>query len=179
MYEFLDKRYALALYKIAEEKNKVEEYLQVLREICGIIDNNKELHEIVEHPQISTNEKKAIFDRIFRGKIDDEILAFLKLLIDKGRILYLREKLNQMEKIHLNELNTIEGVVKSVIPLTDEEYKRLLDKLEKKYNKHIILERQIDKSLIGGLYVRVENEVIDGSIKSKYEDMRLLMLNKK
>lgn len=179
MYEFLDKRYALALYKIAEEKGKVDEYIQVIEQICDIIDNDKGLHQIVEHPQISTSEKKRIFDKIFKGKIDDEILSFLKLLIEKGRILYLREKLNQMKKIRLNKLNTVEGVVKSVVPLTDDEYNRLLEKLEKKFKKHILLNRQIDESLIGGLYVKVENEVIDGSIKTKYEDMRLLMMNKK
>lgn len=179
MYEFLDKRYALALYKIAEEKDKVNEYIGVIGEICDIIDNDEGLHQIVEHPQISTSEKKKIFEKIFKGKVDDDILAFLELLIDKGRILYLREKLNQMKKIRLKKLNTVEGVVKSVVPLTDDEYDRLLKKLEKKFSKHILLDRQIDKSLIGGLYVKVENEVIDGSIKTKYDDMRLLMINQK
>ena len=42
MYEYLDKRYALALYEVAEEKGKVEEYLNDLREICDLIDNNKD-----------------------------------------------------------------------------------------------------------------------------------------
>ena len=43
MFEYLDRRYALALYEVAEEKGKVQEYLNDLREICDLIDNNKEL----------------------------------------------------------------------------------------------------------------------------------------
>ena len=74
MYEYLDRRYALALYKVAEEKNKVDEYLQDLREICDIIDNNKELKAVIEYPQISTKQKKRIFIDIFKGKIDEYLL---------------------------------------------------------------------------------------------------------
>ena len=42
MYEYLDRRYALALYEVAEEKGKVKEYIQDLRDICNIIETNKD-----------------------------------------------------------------------------------------------------------------------------------------
>lgn len=178
MYEYLDRRYALALYKVAEEKNKVDEYLQDLREICDIIDNNKELKAVIEYPQISTKQKKRIFIDIFKGKIDEELLSFLLILIEKGRILYLREKLNQFEQINLEKKNIVIAQVKSVIEMTDEQTSKLKNKLEKMYNKTVIINHEIDKSIIGGLYVRVGNDVIDGSIKSKLDDMRALMLKR-
>lgn len=178
MYEYLDRRYALALYKVAEEKNKVDEYLQDLREICDIIDNNKELKAVIEYPQISTKQKKRIFIDIFKGKIDEELLSFLLILIEKGRILYLREKLNQFEQINLEKKNVVIAQVKSVIKMTDEQTSTLKSKLEKMYNKTVIIKHEIDKSIIGGLYVRVGNDVIDGSIKSKLDDMRALMLKR-
>lgn len=178
MYEYLDRRYALALYKVAEEKNKVDEYLQDLREICDIIDNNKELKAVIEYPQISTKQKKRIFIDIFKGKIDEELLSFLLILIEKGRILYLKEKLNQFEQINLEKKNVVIAQVKSVIEMTDEQTSTLKSKLEKMYNKTVIIKHEIDKSIIGGLYVRVGNDVIDGSIKSKLDDMRALMLKR-
>lgn len=178
MYEYLDRRYALALYKVAEEKNKVDEYLQDLRDICDIIDNNKELKAVIEYPQISTKQKKRIFIDIFKGKIDEELLSFLLILIEKGRILYLREKLNQFEQINLEKKNVVIAQVKSVIEMTDEQTSKLKSKLEKMYNKTVIIKHEIDKSIIGGLYVRVGNDVIDGSIKSKLDDMRALMLKR-
>ncbi|AIY84719.1 MAG: F0F1 ATP synthase subunit delta [Clostridium baratii] len=178
MYEYLDRRYALALYKVAEEKNKVDEYLQDLREICDIIDNNTELKAVIEYPQISTKQKKRIFIDIFKGKIDEELLSFLLILIEKGRILYLREKLNQFEQINLEKKNVVIAQVKSVIEMTDEQTSTLKSKLEKMYNKTVIIKHEIDKSIIGGLYVRVGNDVIDGSIKSKLDDMRALMLKR-
>lgn len=178
MYEYLDRRYALALYQVAEEKGKVEEYMQDLREICDLFYNNQEFYEVIKHPQISTTKKKETFTKIFKGNIDDEILSFLLLLIEKDRILYLREKLSQMEKIHLERNNTLVANVKSVIPLTQNQVEKLKVTLEKKYDKKLILEFEIDKSIIGGLYVRVGNDVIDGTIRSKLDEMKALMLKK-
>ena len=106
MFEYLDRRYALALYEVAEEKGKVLEYLNDLREICDLIDNNKDFYEVVKHPQISTKQKKKTFINIFKGNIDEELLSFLLILIEKDRILFLREKLNEMEKIDLERKNT-------------------------------------------------------------------------
>lgn len=177
MYEYLDRRYALALYEVAEEKNKIEEYLKDLRIICDLIDNNKDFYEVIKHPQISTKKKKKTFINIFKGNIDEELLSFLLILIEKDRILYLREKLNEMEKIVLERKNTLRGIVKTTVPLTEGEYEKLLSKLEAKYNKKIILEQIIDPSILGGIFVRVNNEVIDGTVKLKLEELKNLMLS--
>ncbi|MGL5244478.1 MAG: F0F1 ATP synthase subunit delta [Sarcina sp.] len=178
MYEYLDRRYALALYQVAEEKGKVEEYLEDLREICDLINNNQDFYEVIKHPQISTTRKKETFKSIFNGKIDDELISFLLILIEKDRILYLREKLNEMEKIHLEKNNTLVADVKSAIPLDKEQVDALINKLEKKYNKKILLKEKVDQSIIGGLYVRVGDDVIDGTIKSKLDELRSLMLKR-
>ena len=68
MFEYLDRRYALALYEVAEEKGKVQEYLNDLREICDLIDNNKDFYEVVKHPQISTKQKKRRDDYAAMGR---------------------------------------------------------------------------------------------------------------
>lgn len=176
MYEYLDRRYALALYEVAEQKGKVQQYLQDLREICSLIDTNKEFYEVIKHPQISTKKKKRIFINIFKGHIDEELLSFLLILIEKDRILYLKEKLREMEKIDLERKNTLNGIVKTTVPLNEEEFNNLIATLEKKYNKHIILEQVIDESILGGIYVRINNDVIDGTVKSKLEELKELML---
>lgn len=176
MYEYLDRRYALALYEVAEEKGKVQQYLRDLREICNLIEANKDFYEVIKHPQISTKKKKRTFINIFKGHIDEELLSFLLILIEKDRILYLKEKLVEMEKIDLERRNTVKGVVKTTVPLTEEEFSNLVSTLEKKYNKHVILDQIIDEDILGGIYVRVNNDVIDGTVKSKLDELKELML---
>jgi len=178
MYEYLDKRYALALYKVAEEKGKVKEYLDDFRAICDLIDNNDDFREVIKHPQISTNKKKETFIKIFKGNIDEELLSFLLILIEKDRIAYIREKLNEMEKIHLERENTLIAVVKTAVPLLEHEAEALRKNLEKKYDKKIIMTTEVDKNILGGVFVRVGNDVIDGTVKSKLDEMKEIMLKR-
>lgn len=172
MYEYLDRRYALALYQVAERKGKVSEYIEDLKFICNSIEKNEEFHEVIKHPQISTKRKKTMFINIFKGKIDEELLSFLLILIEKNRILFLREKINELEKIVLENNNTCKGIVKTTTPLTEEQYRLLLEKLERKYNKKILLEEIIDPSILGGIYIRVKDEVIDGTVKLRINEIR-------
>jgi F-type H+-transporting ATPase subunit delta len=177
MYEYLDRRYALALYQAAEEKDKVEEYLKDLREICELIDNNKDFYEVIKHPQISTKRKKETFINIFKGNIDEELLSFLLILIEKDRILFLREKLNEFEKIDLERKNILRGIVKTTVSLKEDEFNSLISKLEAKYGKKVILEQVIDPTILGGIYVRINNEVIDGTVKLRLENLKKIMLS--
>lgn len=179
MYEYLDRRYALALYEVAESKGKVDEYLRDLREICDLVENNHDFHEVIRHPQINTRKKKQTFINIFKGNIDDELLSFLLILIEKDRILYLREKLIEMEKIDLERKNTLKGVIKTAVPLLDSEFNELKDIFEKRYDKNIIFEAKVDRKILGGVYIRIGNDVIDGTVKSKIDEMKDLMLRKK
>lgn len=172
MYEYLDKRYALALYKVAEEKGKVEEYLKDLREIIKIIKSDENFIKIIKHPQINTSRKREIFTLAFKGKIDEELLSFLIILINKGRILYLEEKVKEMEKIHLERQNKLVAEVITAIPLIEQERDKLIAKLQYKYDKKIILKEKIDESVIAGVYVRVGDDVIDGTIKSKLKEIK-------
>ncbi len=131
MYEYLDRRYALALYEVAEENNKVDEYLRDLKEVVNIIKNSEDICKILKHPEISTSRKKDIFTGIFKGKVDDGLLSFLLVLIEKDRILYLEEKLKEMEKIYLEKNNMLLANVKTVIPLLKEEKEELNKKIRK------------------------------------------------
>lgn len=179
MYEYLDRRYALALYKVAEENGKVEQYLNELREICDLIENDHDFYEVVKHPQISTSRKKKTFTNIFKDRIDDELLSFLLILIEKDRILFLREKLFQMELIDLERKNTLKGLIKTAVPLLQDELDKLKSIFESKYKKNIIFETQVDKEILGGVYIQVGNDVVDGTVKSKIDQIKELILKKK
>ena len=62
--------------------------------------------------------------------------------------------------------------------MLDSEKEALKKKLESKYNKTILMTAEVDKSLLGGVYVRVGNDVIDGTVKSKLDEMKELMLKR-
>lgn len=178
MYEYLDRRYALALYKVAEEKGKVDQFLDELKNIVELIDKDADFQMLIHHPSVSTQNKKKLFENIFEGKVEADVLSFLKLLLEKGRILEVGSMLKQMEIIYLEKHNTAIAEIKTVVPLLENEKTELVSNLQKKFNKTIILKEELDSSILGGIYVRIDNEVIDGTVKSNIEEMKKIMLKR-
>lgn len=178
MYEFLDKRYALALYNVAEEKGKVDEFLKDFEDIVNLFENHEECKILIRHPDISTKEKRDIFIKMFQGKIDEHLLSFLLILIDRGRIEFAGEKLAEMKKIHLKRNKILTAEVRTVMPLEENDRENLINKLQNIYRKQILLTEKIDKRLIGGVYLKVGNDVLDGSIKNKLENIREFIRNR-
>jgi F-type H+-transporting ATPase subunit delta len=73
----------------------------------------------------------------------------------------------------LNEKNNIlEGIVITAVPMKEEEVKELQTKLSAKYNKTVVLENEVDKSVLGGVLVRLGNEEIDGTVKNRLDKMK-------
>ena len=60
MYEFLDKRYAQALYEVAKSKGKVDKYISDLEAIVKTIDSNQEFKDLIKHPEFTTKESLHI-----------------------------------------------------------------------------------------------------------------------
>jgi F-type H+-transporting ATPase subunit delta len=178
MYEFLDRRYALALYQVGEEKGKVDQFLNELKTVVGLIDQDANLKLLIEHPSISTSSKKEFLENIFKGKVEDDILSFMKLLLEKGRILEIGNMLKQLQDIYLEKNNTSVAEIKTVVPLLEEEKAELIRNLQKKFNRTIILKEELDPAILGGMFVKVENEVIDGTVKSKIDEMKKIMLKR-
>lgn len=178
MYEFLKRRYALALYDVAAEKNNVDECISEVEDFAKLLGKNNELAKIVKEPQISTTKKIIIFRKIFKGKISEDVLSFLELLLVKGRMLEIDGIVSQLQAIKLEKNNILVAYVKTVIPMDDSERKSLKGKLEKIYNKHILIKEEIDKGIIGGVFVRVGDDAIDGTVKNRLEEMKRLMLKR-
>lgn len=172
MYEFLDKRYALALYDVAEKQGKVEEFIQDFEDVVDLLKHNEECATLISHPQISTREKKEIFIKMFKGKIDDELLSFLLILIDKGRIMYAQEKLVEMKKIQLERQNVLIAEVKTVVPMDKEDKDKLIEKLSSMYGKQVRIEEELDKGILGGILIKIGTDIIDGTLKSKLSAIR-------
>lgn len=68
MYEYLDRRYALALYEVAESKGKVDEYLQDLREICDLVENNHDFYEVIRIHRLILEERNKLLSIYLKVK---------------------------------------------------------------------------------------------------------------
>lgn len=172
MMNVIANRYAEALFQIGEEEKLTDMLYQELSEIVNLIKVNQDLFSILKSPVISKKEKISLIDNIFEDKININIKNFLKILIEQDRISFISDISDSYKEL-LNEKNNIlEGFVISAIPMKKEGIKELEEKLSEKYNKNVTLENKVDKSILGGVLVRLGNEEIDGTVKTRLDKMK-------
>lgn len=165
----VSRNYAKALIEVAEEDNSFDLFKSQLDEISEVLNSSKDLQIVMSNSSISSSKKIEILENVFANIINDKLLRFLKILVEKNRF-------NEFESIKssFNEFlekrsnrKTVE--VFSPVELNFENKTNVKFKLEQKLKCEIVPEWKIDKSLIAGLAFKFEDTVIDTSIRSKLE----------
>jgi F-type H+-transporting ATPase subunit delta len=172
MSETAARRYSVALFETGKEQNKIDSFLEQIKDIAMTLSDYKELMELLTHPNIDTKEKKNVFQEIFKDKADEEVTKLIILLIDHGRIKEIKLIYEEYRSLVYKFKGIKTAYVTTAVKMTDEEIDILREKLSKKYNSKIEIENFIDTSIIGGVYLKVEDEVIDGTVKGNLEQMR-------
>jgi F-type H+-transporting ATPase subunit delta len=171
------KRYASALFDVAKETNRIQEILGQLRETSSIITGSKELNELFLNPSININDKKNIVKEILSSFACSEIIELSMLLIEKDRINEINYVYIHFKKMVYEYMNIKVARATTAVDMTDEEKVLLEERLSKKYSCRIIVENVVDPSIIGGVYLKVEDEVTDGSIRGRLERMKKELLS--
>ncbi|MEG0856108.1 MAG: F0F1 ATP synthase subunit delta [Terrisporobacter sp.] len=172
MIDIIANRYAEALFQLSEEENITKEIYSELHDVVDTVKNNKDLENVLKSPLVSKGEKKELIEKIFSNKINNNLKNFLKILIEKGRITSLKAIELTFKQLLNDKHNIIEGTVLSAIPMEKIKVKELEEKLSKKYNKNVTLENKVDESILGGVLVRLGNTQIDGSVKTRLNNIK-------
>ena len=165
-------RYSDALISIAEQGeltyDKICAELMLIRET---LDQSKDLSEILVNPIVSIENKKEIIDKVFTGEINVLILNFLKVLIDKNRFDAFEDIFEFFNK-SIDKINNLKRVqVTSAIEMSEELKNKLKSKLEAKLHASVIIEPDVNPEIIAGLVIKIEDNVIDMSLKHKLENL--------
>ena len=172
MIDIIANRYAEALFQLSEEENITKEIYNELHSVLDIVKSNKDLDNVLKSPLVTKADKVQLIETLFNNKINNNLKNFLKILVEKGRISSLKSIELTFKQLLNDRDNIIEGTVISAIPLTDEKVKELEEKLSKKYNKNVTLENKVDKTILGGVLVRLGNTQIDGSVKTRLDNIK-------
>ncbi len=172
MSALVGRRYAVALYEIAKEQNKVDDFAKDCNLIATIFKNSKELLNAVKSPITNQEKKTALLKAIFSGRVGKPLEDAMMLLVKKGRASLIPDVMKAFEDI-LDEQSGIMTVrVESAIPLNESEKQAIAQKLEAVSGKKIRIENKVNPELIGGFTARIGDTVIDGSVKHKLERLK-------
>ncbi|MDR1167607.1 MAG: ATP synthase F1 subunit delta [Heliobacteriaceae bacterium] len=159
-----DKNYANALIQIEE----AEANIKIIEEI---LSKSPDLSDILVNPSISQDIKYSIITEIFSKDVSAKIVEFLKILVNKKRFGEFNTIAAAFYK-KLDEINDIKRVeVVSAVDLNNDTRKRITERLQTKLQKTIIPQWSINEEIIAGLVIKIEDDIIDASLKNKIESL--------
>lgn len=172
MAELVSKVYAEALFDVALEGGKLDQVENDLQAVCQLFVENPDFLELYRAPNIALAERKQILDQTFSDKLVPELLNFLKLLLDKNRGFYILQVGEEFQLLVEAHKGIIKGTVHVTCALSDDQIRKLEDKLSTSTGKRVMLTQKIDPEIIGGLVVYLGDKVIDNSLRKKLDDMK-------
>jgi F-type H+-transporting ATPase subunit delta len=168
-------RYAKALFETALEQNKAEKINTDMRLISQAVVS-PEFKDFLENPVIFPSKKQAIFNEIFKGKIDALSFDFFKLLTDNKREYFLKAIARNYGDLYRDKFG-----IKSVDLLTAfKADKKLTDEvgkiIAKKFESKVEMTDRTDPDIIGGFVLTVDGLQYDASVSGKLKDIRKELL---
>ena len=165
-------RYAGALLTSAKADGVLVEVAESYAAVLEVMANNKDLIIFLFSPQVRTQEKKELLEKVFGSRIESVLLHFFYLLIEKKRI----EDIRDIGEEFADQVEKDQGVVRArvvtAIELPADLAEQLQGKLAELTGARIILEKKIDPAVIGGVCVTMGDQILDGTVRTNLDSLR-------
>lgn len=167
------RRYAEAFFSIAQDNNKIDEFQQELEKVIQAINEVENLKEYLDHLLIPAKDKKEQISKIFAGQISSVTLNFLLMVIDKKREVYMELIVEEYKDLADESRNIAKAHLVTAKEVSEQEVKELAAKLSASTGKTVYLKQSVDPSLIGGVKIRIGDQIIDGTVAKKLEMLKM------
>jgi F-type H+-transporting ATPase subunit delta len=168
------KRYAKALVALAREHGRLAETGEQLKRFAQLIDDAPDLTSLLYNPAISPHFKANLLtDLTQRLGLGTHEANFVRMLLDKGRLPEMPQIVELYDVLAEEAQNRLRVRVKSAFPLSPTLQEEVRQRFAHYTSKDIVIDQEIDPTLIGGIVAQMGSRVLDGSIRN--ELLRLKM----
>jgi F-type H+-transporting ATPase subunit delta len=176
--EHLGEVYAKALLGATEKAGVSEAVLAELESfIKDVLDKLPQLAQTLFSLRVKHEEKAALLDKAFGGKMNPSLLNFLKVLSRHNRLDVVRHVLHCAQ----NQLNQLRGrldvFVTSAAPVNGAQLDQIKARISQMQGKDVILHTKVDPDLLGGIKVRIGDKVYDSSLATQLKRMKEVALD--
>ena len=173
MAKLISKTYGDALFELAMEQNEADAFLEEVTSLRQILEENGEFDKLMNHPKIRKEEKQRVMEEVFRGRISEQLLGFLILILQKERY----RDLDQIFVYFTDKIKDARGIgvayVATAMELSEVQKKRIEEKLLQTTSyRQMEMHYRTDAGLIGGMVIRIGDRVVDSSVRTKLEELK-------
>ena len=178
MAKLVSKTYGDALFAVALEENRMDEFFEAVMVVADILRTNDEFCKLMNHPKIIKEDKVKVVEEAFGDKIPKEIVGIMTLLVTKGRAEEMLSVFDYFVDLVKEEKRIGKAYVTTAVALDNEQKAEVEQKLldTTKYET-FEMNYSVDASLIGGMVIRIGDRVVDSSVKTKLQDLTRKLRN--
>lgn len=172
MAKLVSKTYGDALFSVAVEENRVDTFAEEAKVLATVFSENQELQKLMDNPKIIKEDKIKLIEETFTSHVSKEIIGLIALLISKGHSKDISSVFDYFIALVKEEKKIGTAFVTTAVELTDIQ-KSAVEKrlLETTRYESFEMNYSVDKSLIGGMVIRIGDRVVDSSIKTKLYEL--------
>ena len=170
-------RYATALFQLArEERGSVDAVAADLDRVAEMIDGSADLARVVQSPLRSREEHRRVLDAVLaKAGIEGIVANFVGVAAGQRRLFLLPQMIRQYRALAAQARGEVEVEVTSARPLGERQADALRDRLAPSVGRSVCLSMRVDPAVLGGLVVRVGSRMIDSSLRTKLDRLRLAL----
>lgn len=168
-------RYAVALYQVTQENQRCHQVYLDLLDVLSVL-KEEPIANYFRARDVDKQEKMNVIEKSISSE-NQEILGLLKLLIKNHRMNIFAEIVKSFEGLHYQHENIKIAEVTSAVALSETQQQALRDSLSKKYQSQIDVRLKVDQSLIQGLVIKIGDDILDNSIKTKFKQLHQALLS--
>ena len=168
--------YAKSLVELASDQNEAERIGKELADLEKVLESDPAFQTFLASPAIGEVERGQVIEKVFRGRVSPLLANFLGVMNRKGRLGLLPQVAVSYQKLLEDQMGLIEVDVISAQRLTPDQLEQVRRKVSAALKREAVVHQYVDESIIGGLLIRVEDQLLDASVKAQLRAIRRQLL---
>jgi F-type H+-transporting ATPase subunit delta len=165
------RRYAEAAFEIGRADQTLDAWERDL-DVLGAALRNPELRRLVEHPAVAFGDKERVLRRVAGEGVSPQALSLVLLMIRRGRPGAIDRMIAHFSELLRRERGIALAEVRTALPLEEEQRTAVAERLAQLTGEQVEMNEMVDKSLIGGIAVRIGDTLYDASVRNRLERLR-------
>ena len=172
----MDGRYAMALFDLARDQGKLDAVEADLDQFQAMLNESNDLRRMVKSPVFTADDQyKAISALTEKANITGIVANFLKLIAKNRRLFAVSDMISAFRGLLARERGEVSAEVTSAQELDEGQMQALKDQLKASVGKDVKITAKVDPALLGGLTVKMGSRMIDSSLRTKLNKLKVAM----
>jgi F-type H+-transporting ATPase subunit delta len=172
----LSGRYATALFDLADGASALDQVADDLRQVSAMIDESDDLKRMVRSPVISRGDQSSAMQALLEKAEASELTRnFIGVVASNRRLFALTDIINDYLMILAGRRGEMTAEVSSAKALSESQQAKIISALESSVGGKVSLNSTVDPDLLGGLVVKIGSRMVDSSLQTKLQHLKLAM----